>query len=244
MNLGPAVTPHRAAGRFVGVNAVAVVLEMFKFKGQGLKGSDENRGQGAQTAVSTPIQYGQALPGDDGSVFFNTGFHGYLSGMLAAGSHEFFIARTHELNRPAGMLGEQGGTKFHRGQSVGFAAESAPHVRLDHPDVVRVHIQGERQMLLDVIGRLGRSVHREFAGLIPTGQRCTRFHVAVDGRLRGECILPDMVAFCKGLLRLSLFEVIFSADVIGCMLMDLDGSGFAGLQGIEDRWQLFIFDLY
>ena len=98
--------PDHAPDGFVGVNAVAVVADVFHPVGL-LHGQKRHAGgNGTRTAVSPAVHIARDVPGNDPAFLVHAGFDGGNHGMALPGGNRVFLPGVDDLDRPAGLAGQ------------------------------------------------------------------------------------------------------------------------------------------
>ncbi len=149
------------------------------------------------------------------------------------------VAAVDDLHGSARAHRQDAGTKF-RCSRLPLAAEAAPYVRLDHPDPAHRQSEHPRELMLDIVGHLGRCPKSEFTSFLISRQARVRFNRGLHGPLCCEAVLPDVIGFREPLFHVAKVMMHFRVEVALRLLVELRCAFFHRLKGIEDRRQNLI----
>ena len=138
------------------------------------------------------------------------------------GAEDVLPAHRH-LDRPVGFPGQHDGERFQI--DIVLAAEPAPELGRDHPDLRDVHLQQLGALRADDEVALGGCVNLDLAVLGVAGERSLGLDIPLMHRLGVELALDDEVRFGEAFLHVALGEVEDLGEVGRLFRCRLDALG-------------------
>ena len=191
--------------------------------------------RGAIGGIGAGIAQQRGLHGQDLAVLGGAGLIVHLHGVALGGDHGGLLPAAHHLDRAVGIVGEQGRMALDR--DIQLAAEPAAGGHLHRADPVVGEVQHGRHLAPVIVGVLRGGVHCHDAVFI-AGQAAVRLneHMGEHGGL--IVVLDDDVALGKGLIHISVLQVLALVDI--GVPVDLGGICLGGPLHREDRLDLLI----
>jgi hypothetical protein len=228
-----AVAAHGAAGRRVGIDAVAVVLDRRNVVEPVEQRARVEDGDQAVAAVGAASLHHLGLAGGQAAFAGHAQLHADMAFRPAAMGEETFLARHQQAYR-ATCRARQHGADDLEIQRFGAMAETAADERLDDPYVRRLHLQAARQRQMHVIGHLR---HR------PQGQMAALRVIGGEGRVGLHHRVMDLGALVivlahqvgRGETRGGIAELVMhgTLDIVGLVVVQRHGIRLARFGGAE-----------
>ena len=128
------MSPHRPAGRFVGENAISVVLNVRNVVKRAQQCARIKNSDDPIRTVAAAVLYHAGFDGGDAPIVLHAGLEINDRPGASAMRPENFLSRVGNLHRLAGGASSDPSNNFH-GNHFTLAAKTTAHQRLDHPDL-------------------------------------------------------------------------------------------------------------